>query len=68
MPQYEYCCKNKECKAHEKVFEVKQGILEDEIKTCNKCGEDSLDKLISSCGFKRGQGAWESNNYEHGSG
>ena len=42
MPIYEYLCQN--CAYR---FEVKQGIKDDPIKTCSRCGQ-AVTKLISS--------------------
>ncbi|MET0516668.1 MAG: FmdB family zinc ribbon protein [Nitrospiraceae bacterium] len=42
MPIYEYLCQN--CAYR---FELKQGIKDDPIKTCSRCGQE-VTKLISS--------------------
>lgn len=58
MPVYEYECENPGCKH---TFEEMQSIRAPKLKTCPKCGKDTLVRLIGKSGgfvFK-GEGFYE---------
>ena len=65
MPTYDYECSNRDC-GHE--FETTQKITAPKLTRCPECQNETLIRLISPCGFKKGAGAWEENNYEKGAG
>jgi len=59
MPIYEYNCKNCEHK-----FEEIQKISDAILVKCPKCGEDSLQKLISASGFRLAGGGWYETDFK----
>ena len=59
MPTYNYICK--EC---EHQLEVKQSIKDEALKTCPKCNEDTLKRLICGTGgFILKGGGWYADLY-----
>ncbi len=52
MPTYEY-----RCNACQREFEYQQKMSDDDLVTCEACGEDKLEKLISWTSFGSGTGA-----------
>ena len=59
MPIYEYNCKN--CDHH---FEEIQKISDPVLVKCNKCGKDSLQKLVSAAGFRLSGGGWYETDFK----
>ena len=53
MPTYEYICNS--C---EHTWEEDQGIKEDPITKCPKCGEEKAQRLISKSTFILKGGKW----------
>ncbi len=49
MPTYEY-----RCNACQREFEYQQRMSDDDLVTCEVCGEDKLEKLISWTAFGSG--------------
>ena len=49
MPVYEY-----RCNACQREFEYQQKMSDDDLVTCEACGEDKLEKLISWSAFRLG--------------
>ena len=47
MPSYDYVCDNDNCKH---VFEQRQNMSDDSLKTCPECREDTLRRLIGKGG------------------
>lgn len=58
MPVYEY-----QCAACSHAFEEWQKITEAAIKTCPKCGEDKVERLISQTAFMLKGGGWYKDLY-----
>ncbi len=55
MPIYEYHCEN--CQDN---FDVLQGVNDEALKTCSKCGKASLTKMMSAPHFQlKGTGWYE---------
>ncbi len=50
MPTYEYKCENEECEVHNLIFEVKQSMNDDKLKTCPECHKDTLQRVVSGGG------------------
>ncbi|MCP5178399.1 MAG: zinc ribbon domain-containing protein [Pseudomonadales bacterium] len=59
MPIYEYRCEN--C-AHE--LESMQKISEEPLKTCPKCGQNSLRKKVSRAAFRLKGGGWYETDFK----
>ena len=59
MPFYDYKCK--ECEAL--LEDVKQGIKEDRLTTCPKCGKDALERLIGNTSFALKGNGWGNQGY-----
>ncbi len=57
MPVYEY-----ECKDCDKVYEVKQKIADEPLKTCPVC-EAPVKKLMSMSSFQLKGGGWYADGY-----
>jgi putative FmdB family regulatory protein len=58
MPVYEY-----ECAACGHQFEEWQKINDQPVKTCPKCSEDKVERLISQTAFHLKGGGWYSDLY-----
>src|SRR5688572_21295698 len=58
MPVYEY-----QCGACSHAFEEWQKITDAAIKTCPKCGEDKVERLISQTAFMLKGGGWYKDLY-----
>lgn len=58
MPMYEYRCKR--C---DDQFETRQSMSEDPLRTCAKCDQDTLVKVISSTSFKLAGKGWYADGY-----
>ena len=58
MPTYEYLC---DACAHQ--FEVEQRITDEAIKTCPKCGEPKVHRLLFPSGFILKGGGWYADLY-----
>jgi len=59
MPTYEYSCKK--C---EHLMEAVQSMKDDPLKTCPKCNQDALERLISGgTGFSLKGGGWYKDLY-----
>lgn len=58
MPLYEYACAN--C-GHE--LEARQRISEDPLKTCPKCGNEALERLVSMSSFSLKGSGWYADGY-----
>jgi len=59
MPTYEYVCKS--C---EHLMETVQSMKDDPLKTCPKCNEDKLERLISGgTSFTLKGGGWYKDLY-----
>lgn len=59
MPIYEYNCKD--C---EHIFEEIQKISDAALVKCPKCGNNSLQKLISASGFRLSGGGWYETDFK----
>ncbi len=59
MPMYEYLCQK--C-GHQ--FEIKQTMSEKALKSCPKCQEEALEKLISSNNFQLKGSGWYVTDYK----
>lgn len=57
MPIYEYQCQ--QCGSH---IEVRQGVFEDPLKVCQKCG-GALEKQVSLSGFQFKGAGWYVTDY-----
>ena len=53
MPTYEY-----QCKACNKQFEIFHSMTEDDRTTCEACGENALERLISRTAFQLKGSGW----------
>jgi putative FmdB family regulatory protein len=62
MPIYEY-----ECSACQHHVEVTQKISEPPLKTCQQCGQQALEKLISRTSFQLKGGGWHNDLYSSAS-
>lgn len=58
MPTYQYKCNNCDC-----YFEEFQKITDEALKTCPKCGKDSLERLISASAFHLKGSGWYKTDY-----
>lgn len=58
MPTYEY-----RCNACAKEFEYQQRMADDDLVTCEACGEPRLEKLISRTAFQLKGGGWYKDLY-----
>jgi putative FmdB family regulatory protein len=58
MPVYEY-----QCKACHREFEYQQRMSEPEKTTCEACGKDELERLISRTAFQLKGGGWYKDLY-----
>lgn len=58
MPMYEY-----RCNACKREFEYEQRMSDDDLVTCEACGEDKLEKLISRTAFTLKGGGWYKDLY-----
>lgn len=58
MPIYEY-----RCNSCEKTFEYMQRMTEDPKKTCEACGQDALERLISATSFTLKGSGWYKDLY-----
>ena len=62
MPTYEY-----RCNACKREFEYQQKMSDDDLVTCEVCGEPKLEKLISRSAFQLKGGGWYKDLYSSGS-
>ena len=62
MPTYEYLCQD--C---EHNFEQVQKITEDSLKTCPKCGKDTLRRVMNATAFHLKGSGWYKTDYASGS-
>lgn len=58
MPVYEY-----QCKACQKEFEYQQRMSDPEKTTCEACGAEKLERLISRTAFSLKGGGWYKDLY-----
>jgi putative FmdB family regulatory protein len=58
MPTYEY-----RCNACKREFEYQQRMTEDDKVTCESCGKDALERLISRTAFQFKGGGWYKDLY-----
>lgn len=58
MPTYEY-----RCNACKREFEYQQRMSDDDLVTCEVCGEPKLEKLISRTAFQLKGGGWYKDLY-----
>ncbi len=58
MPTYEY-----RCNACKREFEYQQRMVDDDKVTCEACGQDALEKLISRTAFSFKGGGWYKDLY-----
>jgi putative FmdB family regulatory protein len=58
MPVYEY-----RCNACHREFEYQQRMTEDDKVTCESCGKDALERLISRTAFQFKGGGWYKDLY-----
>lgn len=58
MPTYEY-----RCNACKREFEYQQKMSDDDLVTCEVCGEPKLEKLISWSAFQLKGGGWYKDLY-----
>ena len=58
MPMYEY-----RCNACKREFEYEQRMSDDDLVTCEVCGEDKLEKLISRTAFTLKGSGWYKDLY-----
>lgn len=58
MPVYEY-----QCKACQKEFEYQQRMSDPEKTTCEACGAEQLERLISRTAFSLKGGGWYKDLY-----
>src|SRR5512138_3327438 len=58
MPTYEY-----RCNACRREFEIVQKMSDPDLSTCEVCGEDKLEKLISWTSFQLKGGGWYKDLY-----
>ena len=58
MPTYEY-----RCNACKREFEYQQRMSDDDLVTCEACGEDKLEKLISRTAFQLKGSGWSKDLY-----
>ena len=58
MPTYEY-----RCNACRREFEYQQRMADDDLVTCEACGEPKLEKLISRTAFQLKGGGWYKDLY-----
>lgn len=56
MPMYDY-----RCNACQREFEYQQKMADPDLVTCEVCGEDKLEKLISWSAFQIGSKNWMKN-------
>lgn len=57
MTTYVYKCTNEDCKLHDVEVEIQQSMKDDPVKTCARCHEDTLVKVIQpNCIVFRGSG------------
>ncbi len=61
MPIYEYRCES--CQ-HE--LEALQKLSDEPLKTCPKCGADTLKKQVSAAGFRLKGGGWYETDFKSG--
>lgn len=59
MPIYEYQCAG--CNHH---FDVIQKINDDPVKTCPKCTEDKVIRLVSAAGFQLKGTGWYATDFK----
>jgi putative FmdB family regulatory protein len=55
---YEYACR-----ACGNEFEARQKISDEPIKTCPKCGQDTVERLVSRSSFALKGSGWYSDGY-----
>lgn len=58
MPMYEY-----RCNACKREFEYEQRMSDDDLVTCEACGEPKLEKLISRTAFQLKGSGWYKDLY-----
>jgi len=58
MPTYEY-----RCNACKREFEAQQRMVDDDLVTCEVCGKDALERLISRTAFQFKGGGWYKDLY-----
>ena len=58
MPTYEY-----RCNACKREFEVQQRMIDDDLVTCEVCGKDALERLLSAPAFQFKGGGWYKDLY-----
>ncbi len=58
MPTYEY-----RCNACKREFEYEQRMSDDDLVTCEVCGEPKLEKLISRTAFQLKDSGWYKDLY-----
>lgn len=46
--KYDYICRNKDCKNHDKIFEVNQKMSDNKLKKCEICEKETLERLITT--------------------
>jgi putative FmdB family regulatory protein len=59
MPTYSY-----ECKSCEDSFEVKQGMSDDKLKVCSKCGQEALQRVLGTPGFSLKGTGWYATDFK----
>jgi putative FmdB family regulatory protein len=60
MPIYEY-----RCAACNHELEALQKLSEAPLRTCPKCGKESLTKLVSAAGFQLKGSGWYATDFKH---
>ena len=60
MPIYEY-----RCAACNHELEALQKLSEAPLRTCPKCGKESLTKLVSAAGFHLKGSGWYATDFKH---
>jgi putative FmdB family regulatory protein len=60
MPIYEY-----RCAACNHELEALQKLSEAPLRTCPKCGKESLIKLVSAAGFQLKGSGWYATDFKH---
>ena len=60
MPIYEY-----RCAACNHKLEALQKLSEAPLRTCPKCGKESLTKLVSAAGFQLKGSGWYATDFKH---
>jgi putative FmdB family regulatory protein len=60
MPIYEY-----RCTACNHELEALQKLSEAPLRTCPKCGKESLTKLVSAAGFQLKGSGWYATDFKH---